>query len=507
MSETRPRPFLAVLAEAHLERRTGIVRATRGEGRLAVGLANGRLVALESEGLPIAATSEEDRELAALLAEAWASGESSASRAAARQTLLEALRADDTRGFFEEGASEVAQPPLDLDTEQLLHEAAHTADFAAVESALGPLERPLLTAGDPRARSDTDLTPSEGYLLSRLDGRLTARSVLEMVPLEPEAARRSLFGLLVTGLVRFAAAPAVASAEASERPSSAAAAAAPAAPAPTPSPPRDHKAAVALEERRRTILLTHARVVSEKDHFAVLGLPREATEAEVKAAYFGLVKQFHPDALGSDLQDLRDTVKAVFARVGAAFDVLGDPKTRARYEDSFPKRPVPSPGGEAPGLRRAPPSVPGAPLPPASSSGPSLENLGFFAEESLTRAQTLLGEGKYWEVIQLLESQVDSLPARSRNRGRLVLAQAFVQNPKWLRRGEEVLRTALKDDPKNADAYYLLGTIYKTGGLLTRAASMFRKALDVHPGHQPATDELAALEKAPPPPRKWFRGP
>jgi tetratricopeptide (TPR) repeat protein len=150
--------------------------------------------------------------------------------------------------------------------------------------------------------------------------------------------------------------------------------------------------------------------------------------------------------------------------------------------------------------------VQGAALPPVDTSAASPEELGVFAEDNLRRAEALLGEGKFFDVIQMLESQVDALPDRSRTRGRLVLAQAFIHNPKWLHRSEEVLKAAIKEEPQSAEAYYLLGTVYKTGGLMNRAASMFRKALEARPNHKQAAEELAALEKAPPPPRRWFRG-
>ncbi len=93
-----------------------------------------------------------------------------------------------------------------------------------------------------------------------------------------------------------------------------------------------------------------------------------------------------------------------------------------------------------------------------------------------------------------------------RHKGRLVLAQAYLHNPKWLHKGEETLRTVIREDPLNVEAYYLLGTIYKSSGLATRAAGMFRKVLELRPTHRPAADELAALDKAPPPPRRWFKG-
>ena len=87
-----------------------------------------------------------------------------------------------------------------------------------------------------------------------------------------------------------------------------------------------------------------------------------------------------------------------------------------------------------------------------------------------------------------------------------MLAQAYLHNPKWLHRGEETLRTVIREDPLNVEAYYLLGTIYKSSGLATRAAGMFRKVLELRPTHKPAADELLALDKAPPPPRRWFKG-
>jgi DnaJ domain len=483
------RPFLSVLAEAHLSRSSGIVRVTDGDARLAVALQAGSVVGLEAEASADAPGSEEDRELAALLAEAFAGGEPALSRAAARQTLLEGLRSVGAQAVFEAGASESADPPLEFPTEDLLREAAHLADPHLVEAALGDLDRPLVATIDARELQEKSLTPSEGYLLSRLDGSLTARAVLALLPLETEAARRSLLGLLVGGLVRFASPP----------PKPVAAPLAGKNVSPPPDPEME-----AREARRLSIMEAHARIVGERNHFSVLGLTRDATDLEVKAAYFGLAKRFHPDTLG-ELSDLHDVVEAIFTRLAAAFQVLSQPKSRAAYEEMLPKRPVAPAAHPGHAPRRPPPSVAGPPLPAPEVKGTTAEDLAWIAEESLRRGEELLSEGKFWEVIQALEGQVDSLTGRSRSRGRLILAQAFLHNPKWLHRGEEQLRAATKEDPQNAEAYYLLGTIYKTGGLRTRAATMFRRALEVRPAHRAAADELAALEKAPPPPRRWFR--
>ena len=42
---SRQRPFLSLLSDAYRERRTGVVRVTRGEGRLAVAVRDGHVLA------------------------------------------------------------------------------------------------------------------------------------------------------------------------------------------------------------------------------------------------------------------------------------------------------------------------------------------------------------------------------------------------------------------------------------------------------------------------------
>lgn len=63
------------------------------------------------------------------------------------------------------------------------------------------------------------------------------------------------------------------------------------------------------------------------DPYVVLGLTRAASDAEIKAAYRKRARESHPDANPDD-----PGAEARFVRVLAAYDLLKDPATRARFD-------------------------------------------------------------------------------------------------------------------------------------------------------------------------------
>ncbi|WP_031511495.1 molecular chaperone DnaJ [Streptomyces megasporus] len=67
----------------------------------------------------------------------------------------------------------------------------------------------------------------------------------------------------------------------------------------------------------------------EKDYYKVLGVPKDATEAEIKKAYRKLAREYHPDANKGDRQ-----AEERFKEVSEAHDVLGDPKRRKEYDEA-----------------------------------------------------------------------------------------------------------------------------------------------------------------------------
>ncbi len=64
-----------------------------------------------------------------------------------------------------------------------------------------------------------------------------------------------------------------------------------------------------------------------KDYYAILGVQKSATEAELKHAYRKLSKELHPDKHKGDT-----TKEAKFKEVNEAYEVLSDPKKRESYD-------------------------------------------------------------------------------------------------------------------------------------------------------------------------------
>ena len=65
----------------------------------------------------------------------------------------------------------------------------------------------------------------------------------------------------------------------------------------------------------------------EKDYYAVLGVPKNASQAEIKKAYRKLAQQHHPDANAGD-----PGAEERFKEISSAYDVIGDEDKRKSYD-------------------------------------------------------------------------------------------------------------------------------------------------------------------------------
>ena len=125
----------------------------------------------------------------------------------AREILFAMLEEADGSCTFEELGDSVSESEVacKLSTAQVILEATRRVqDPEMVRQVLGDMDRVLVLSSDPLLRSQRiTLTPTDGFVLSRIDGTLSARDVISLCPVPPEDAERSLFGLLCTGTIDY----------------------------------------------------------------------------------------------------------------------------------------------------------------------------------------------------------------------------------------------------------------------------------------------------------------
>lgn len=100
---------------------------------------------------------------------------------------------------------------------------------------------------------------------------------------------------------------------------------------------RDYKKVYQMERTRE-----HKRMVDEaerqlklsqrKDYYKILGVGKDANEAELKKAYRKRALLHHPDRHSHDTPEVQKEEEKKFKEIGEAFAVLNDPKKRERYD-------------------------------------------------------------------------------------------------------------------------------------------------------------------------------
>jgi len=182
------------------------------------------------------------------------------------------------------------------------------------------------------------LTPSEGFLLSRIDGATPWASLRQIAGMPPLQVDACLERWIAQGIVAVSAAP-----EGAED-----------------RPELDPTLDLPLELQRRILDFEAAL---DRPYHALLGIPADADLRTIKRAFFGLSKEFHPDRyfrrqIGS--YGLR--LGRIFKRIALAYELLSDPAARAEVErqsaapvelpQPAPAEPVAAPEAGAPASPR-----------------------------------------------------------------------------------------------------------------------------------------------------------
>ncbi|KAL1502429.1 hypothetical protein ABEB36_007570 [Hypothenemus hampei] len=90
-----------------------------------------------------------------------------------------------------------------------------------------------------------------------------------------------------------------------------------------------------------TFALTQVRKLScssistQKNHYNSLGLTKNATQSDIKDAYYKLSKVYHPDKNQGITVEQQDQHSQKFRDISEAYEILGNVRTRRLYDKGF----------------------------------------------------------------------------------------------------------------------------------------------------------------------------
>ena len=308
------------------------------------------------------------------------------------------------------------------------------------------------------------LTPQEGYVLSRVDGTSTAAQLQRLAPMPGGEFSKALAALLVAGVLEI-------------RDSSAARPLAPTRVEPTPEPAAEAEEALqynAQQQREYADVLRLANEIRHKDYFRRLGLSPGATQDQVHSRFLEFAKLYHPDrAREPHLLSVRNELAQIYSAVQEAYDALGSPDKRAGYEKTLHESSSQHVDAyKAEQRRRA--------------------ARGAVVDANVSRAKELARAGDVGMAVHLLDQAVRLNPQAETL---LTLARLEFKNPMWSQRALDHLKHAVALTPDYTEAWLELANFWGTRNQPDRQRQCLEKILEFDPHNEDVSATLAALKR------------
>ncbi|MEW6732987.1 MAG: DUF4388 domain-containing protein [Acidobacteriota bacterium] len=218
---------------------------------------------------------------------------------------------------------------ISLSTADMIFESLRRLENTELlERWLGDLARIVIPNSDPtQLYQVVNLTPKEAFIASRIDSTMTLEQIVSLSGMLQAETLKTLCGLLAVGMLELI--------DRHDRLDSSMAVCQKPNTEPTQPPLAfDITAAAAFcYEVEHTL-----RNIDNASHYAVLGVERSASVAQIQAAYIELAEKFHPDRhaqLASYNLSLRTELEKISARISAAYHVLNDQVLRDDYDRSL----------------------------------------------------------------------------------------------------------------------------------------------------------------------------
>jgi curved DNA-binding protein CbpA len=307
-----------------------------------------------------------------------------------------------------------------------------------------PLDTVLFYSNEPiNLFQDIHLSEKDTYVFSLLDGRLTMKEVLSLSSLSNSQTLKILCALLVTRMI-------------------------------------DIKEKGVLDDRSLVDIIGEPRSYVDEafintvdvtyvkcqatDYYTSLGLDRNATQAEIRKAYYSKAKEFHPDKhINLASESMKEKLSLIFSCITNAYKVLSDPKEKEKYDKSLKL------------------------LKPETK-----KNNADTAKQRFTEGKKAFRKGSYSEAFNLFSQAVyfDSAIADYH----FYLGLAYTHQNRLHDAGKEINK-AISLNPNNAGYVAEVGHVYLALGFILRAKSAFDKALKLDASSARAVEGLEKIKK------------
>jgi tetratricopeptide (TPR) repeat protein len=313
------------------------------------------------------------------------------------------------------------------------------------------------------------LSPSHGFILSRVDGNTTMNELLSILPPEEEVvASRFLFGLLILGVLEYD--PPVGEA-----------------PFRVSDIMRDHADRQAVERIQEQTIRQAYEAVREQSPYDMLGVTPAASRREIERAYDDTKSQFSRDRILPRVRErFRSELAVIESRLVESYITLTQPDRAEAHQGVFAESAAPRRDIEVEDM------LVRVEMDKAKSKL-ALEQANRVADAYYAKARRAMREGDFHNAIQYakLATSYNASDARYY----YLLADCQVRNPeaKWQRMAEENYTRATQLDPWNAGYWVSLGRFYKKRGLKLRAKKQYEEALKLVPNNTELLREMETL--------------
>jgi curved DNA-binding protein CbpA len=217
-----------------------------------------------------------------------------------------------------------------------------------------------------------------------------------------------------------------------------------------------------------------SRVENAETHYDILGVDVRADIAELKRAYFGLARMFHPDRYHAEGGETLRRIQHAFTELAQAHETLKNPETREVYDYRMRKELTDREKRSAAGN--------------IGDRNLQIEQ----AAEHFERGFSLLMDGDHETALPFLARAVHYAPKNARYHA--YYGKGLSSDPGQRHKAETEMQTALKLDPGNATFRILLAEFFIQVNLKKRAEGELNRLLAMFPSNREARDLLDSLK-------------